>query len=244
MVFAMKDNKRNQKYNDGSSLAIALFFFMVCSLICAGVLSVANSSLVGVSKGFDSDNVQNYVPPPLPSPEPTSEIDPNFENESKTINLVYDTLVNDFDTAFTSVETTGQGHILHSTNPRSMSYEMISYINSYINNSKKENNGVTYLVPVDDEGDMLPLTYVVTVSGISVDVVIDLDGTAANGSTPQTVANTRLVFSTFKITVSAHESECTYTRTYTYTVPNDGKYYFKWVGAGGGLPKRFIIQPY
>ena len=237
----MKDyinSKKNIKPgNEGSSLAIALFFFMLCALICAGILYVANSSIFGISKNFNADNVIPYVSPaPLPDPTPTPELDENHMEESLAIKLVYDTLSYDLNVACKEAEIGGEGKILASQNPRNITYEMISFINSYINNKKKESDGQTYFVPVDNSSkEMLPLEYTVTINDIPVKVVFDFDGTA-----PETKANSILAFNAINITISSgvEGSDCKYIRTSTYEVPGDGKLFIRWANN----PKRFLVK--
>ena len=230
-------NKTIKSSNEGSSLAIALFFFMLCALICAGILFVANSSIFGISKNFNADNVQPFISPaPIPSPSPTPEIDDNHKEESAAIKLVYDTLSYDLNVACNEAAAGGEGKILASSNPRNITYEMISFINSYINNKKKESDGNTYFVPVDESSkDMLPWEYTVTVNGIPVKVVFDFDGTA-----PETKANSVLAFNVINITISSgvEGSDCKYVRTYYYKVPGDGKLYIRWANN----PKRFLVK--
>lgn len=251
----MKDyissNKNMKPGNEGSSLVIALFFFMLCALICAGVLYVANSSIFGVSKGFNADDIPEFTEPaPIPTPNPTPEIDPAYQAESKAINYVYDTLAYEFDGLFNTVPYGGEYNILHVKDHGSLSYELMSYINAYFGtvyrqssnkyfNLSELNESDQYYVEVDANGDMLPKEFKITVSGIDLKLLIDLDGT--NTSKYNTVLKFNAVY--FKVSVWDESSGCTYVREYSNSY-NEGLFYLKWVGAGSGLPKRFVIKNY
>lgn len=238
-----RNNKVLKNGDEGSSLAIALFFFMLCALMCAGILYLANSSSYGVLKHFNANNITPFVSPePIPTEDPnltsspTPTPDEAHPEEQAAIDLVYNTLEAEFHSAFIEVNNGGEYSIYASSNPRSLAYEMISFINSYIDREYKEKDGNTYYVPVDENKDMLPFTYIVTVNGIDVKVVFDLDGTK------DSLANNYLYFTAINITVSAVDgSECKYVRTYTDTVQGSGKFKLVWAGASGSTPKRFKI---
>lgn len=246
--------KKLKTGSEGSSLAIALFFFMLCALICAGILYVANSSIFGVTKHFNDKDVPEYVMPPIPTVDvtPTPTLDPAHEEESEAIKYVYDTLSYEFDEMFETISKGGDYSILHSSNPRSLSYEIMSYINAYFGvvyrsgksiklSDTEINPSDLYYVETDENGEMLPKEFTVTVKGYIVKVVVELSGnTDSNGN--KTVYNTLLIFNSVKFTVSAIDgSDCQYVRTYDKTY-EDGYFYLKWVGAGSGLPKRFVIK--
>ena len=235
--------------SEGSSLAIALFFFMLCALICAGILFVANSSIFGVSKNFNADDIPEFTEPaPIPTPNPTPEIDPAYQAESEAINYVYDTLAYEFDGMFNAVPYGVDYSILHAKNHGSLSYEIMSYVNAYfgvvyresgnkyLQLSEKTDSDI-YFVDVDATGEMQPKEFKITVSGIDLKVVIDLDGTAT--SKYNTILKFNKVY--FKVSVWDESSGCTYVREYSNSY-DDGLFYLKWVGAGSGLPKRFVIK--
>lgn len=81
------------KGSEGSSLAIALFFFLLCSLMCAGILFLANSSSRGVSKSLA--NAPVFEKPATP---PAGTIQPGMTNEELAVQIVYDSLYNDLTT--------------------------------------------------------------------------------------------------------------------------------------------------
>ena len=123
--------KLNMKLgNEGSSLVIALFFFMLCALICAGILFVANSSIFGVTKHFNAEDVPEFDAPPIPTGtgEPTPTLDPSHVEESEAIKYVYDTLAYEFDNMFITVSGGETYNILHTKNHGSLSYEIMSYV--------------------------------------------------------------------------------------------------------------------
>ena len=246
MIRRYKGNNKVLKNSDeGSSLAIALFFFMLCALMCAGILYLANSSSYGVLKHFNANNITPFVSPePIPTEDPTLTSTPTptpdeaHPEEQAAIDLVYNTLKAEFQSAFIEVNNGGEYCINASSNPRSMAYEMISYINSYINRGNfKEKDGNYYSIPLEADGDMAPLTYEVTVNGIKVNVEFDLDGTQ------ESVANTALYFTgiNIRITSAMENTTCTYEQIYTDTVQGSGKFKLVWVGASGSTPKRFKI---
>lgn len=241
-----KDRKCSKPGSEGSSLAISLFFFMLCSLICAGILFVANSSIFGVSKNFNAKDVPEFTEPaPIPTPNPTP-FDPAYPDESAAINYVYDTLAYEFDGLFNTVPGGGEYSVLHVKDHGSLSYEVISYINAYLGMVYRGNNYLSlsekndsdiYFVDVDASGDMLPKEFKITVSGVDVKLVIDLDGTS--GSTYNKILKFNRVY--FKVSIWDESSGCTYVREYDRSY-DEGLFYLKWVGAGSGLPKRFVIK--
>jgi len=263
----MKDyinaNQKMKSANEGSSLAIALFFFMMCALICAGILYVANSSIFGVSKNFNADDVQEFVAPPTPTSdpalEPTPTLDPSNVKESKAIKYVYDTLAYEYDELFNTVSSGGTYNILWTKDHGSLSYEIMSYVNGYFGRvyrtsgnkylelSEKIDSDI-YFVDVDGTGDMLPKEFIVSVSGYDVKVVFDLDGTQdtpiGNQRSKDNDKYNYLKFNTVKFTVSAVDgSGCSYVREYNKTY-SDGYFYLKWAAKNGSTPKRFEVRNY
>jgi len=239
--------------NEGSSLVIALFFFLLCSLLCAGMLYLAGSSMRGVSKSVEI--AQSQIPPnpndiPTPTPLPPTTLtptpNPEFQAEVAAIDLVYDTLYYDFHNAFVAAEAGGEYYVYKKSNPN-LSYAVLSYIHAYYNNNKSTADYPDQMVYVDASGDMIAKTFIVTANGIDVKVVIDMDGTngsKANGNLSKN-QNWGLEFQTFKITVSAVDgSECGYKRTFEYTVPDNNKFYIRWVekGDNGKDDYRFVIK--
>ncbi|MCR5616314.1 MAG: hypothetical protein K6F45_09140 [Saccharofermentans sp.] len=241
----MRRNLRKKTHlklgSEGSSLAIALFFFMLCSLICAGILTVANSSIVSVSKNFDPDDVQEFTPESSASHQ---DIDPTFQNEVDAIDYVCDFLEYDFSNAFYTVENGGEYSFLQTQKPRNLTYEILSYIHAYYNN-KVVKNGNTYFVGVDENYNVSE-TFIVTISGTPVKLVVCFEGTQgskANGELGKKNKDYGLDFKKFTITVSAVDgSQCTYVRTYSYTVPDNQQFYIRWANKKNGIPMRFVVK--
>ncbi len=86
------------KGSEGSSLAIALFFFLLCSLMCAGILFLANSSSRGVSKSLA--NAPVFEKPATP---PAGTIQPGMTNEELAVQIVYNELYDELETIFTNI---------------------------------------------------------------------------------------------------------------------------------------------
>ena len=232
MRSSIKIYKITKNKSEGSSLAIALFFFLACSLMCAGMLFLANSSARGVSKSYNYAQANPVVLPPtptptlIPSPKPTP--DPAYQAEAVAIDTIYSNLNYDFGNAFIAAEN-GVATDLYNT-PSNMTYEILSYIHSYYGDNDK--------VPVtNNEGiDSISVPFTYSINGIKVKVLVEMSGT--NGSKK----NNGLRFDYFKITVSAADNTAfTYSQELEYTVNNgkDGKFYFKWSGSGG---KHFTIN--
>jgi hypothetical protein len=106
---------------EGSSLAIALFFFMVCALMCAGILFLANSSTRGVSKVLGT--AQDFEEPEgIPTNSPTSTPDPQYKKESEAIIFIYDKLNSDYGIlAKETIENGGEVTITKTKNPENLS---------------------------------------------------------------------------------------------------------------------------
>ncbi len=227
-----KKSKSLKVGSNGSSLAIALFFFMVCALMCAGLLFLASSTTHGVSKSYSYAESLVFVAPPTPTPTPTTTPtptpDPAYQAEADAIDTIYSNLYYDFMNACLTADK-GETAVIKNT-PSNMSYEILSYIHSFYGDNGKVNvtnsNGV--------ESISVPFTY--EINGINVQALVEMSGT--NGSKK----NNGLRFSYIKITVSTPDiPECTYSPVFEYTVNNgkDGKLYFTWSGNGG---KHFDLK--
>ena len=147
---------------EGSSLVIALFFFMVCALMCAGILFLANSTTSGVSKSLAIAKAQDFEEPEgIPTSTPTSTPDPQHKQESEAIIFVTDKLNYDYgDITKATIDNGGEVTIAKSQNPENLSYEIFSYINNYYNDWFKSKPG--YPVIPDEDGN-LSLCFTVTV---------------------------------------------------------------------------------
>lgn len=243
----MKDcinvNQNMKPGNEGSSLVIALFFFMLCALICAGILYVANSSIFGVSKHFNAEAVPDeYVGPPIPTIDPSitgmPTPDPDYPEESAVINLVFNTLQYDFASGMVAAESGGEYDVYWVKNHGYLTYEILSYIHGYYKNSQAGN-----YVAVDEYNNVHE-TFIVTVSDIPVEVVVDFYGTQGSSANGSADSKKGLNFQGVKITVSSavEGTTCPITKTYEYTVPNGGQFYIRWRGASGGKPKMFLFR--
>ncbi len=226
-------NKAKKQRSEGSSLAIALFLFMVCSLMCAGLLYLANSTSRGVSKSYNYAQNLTFDPPPTPTPTPTPtpppEPDPAYQTEVDAIDTVYSNLNYSFLNGFLAAEQGISTEYLYE--PQNMTYEILSYIHSYYGDNGK--------VPVTKDaaiGDSISVPFTYVINGTTVKVLVEMTGT--NGSQK----NNGLRFHTCKMTVSSENPECTYYQVLEYTVNNgkDGKFYFKWSNPGG--KKRFTLK--
>ena len=221
-------NKAKKQRSEGSSLAIALFFFMVCALMCAGILFLANSTSRGVSKSYNyAQKLDFNLPSPSPTPIPTATPtpDPAYQAEIAAIDTIYSNLTYTYGNAFIAADD-GVATDLKAE-PSNITYEILSYIHSYYGDSDK--------VPVTNNDSIsVPFTY--TINGIKVNVLVEMSGT--NGSKK----NNGLRFRYVKMTVSlADNPDFTYSQVLEYTVTNgqDGKFYFKWSNAGG---KHFTLS--
>ena len=96
----IKINDDSKKRCEGSSLAIALFFCMVCSLLCASILYLANSTTRSVSRSYNYAQNLTFVAPPTPvptePPTPTPTPGPEYEAEVAAIDTVFSNLNYDF----------------------------------------------------------------------------------------------------------------------------------------------------
>ena len=229
--------------SEGSSLVIALFFFMLCALICAGILYVANSSIFGVSNHFNAEDVPDeYVGPPIPSIDPSitgmPTPDPDYPEESAAINLVYNTLQYDFAKGVAAAENGEVYNVYWTKNHGYLTYEILSYIHGYYKNSQAGN-----YVAVDENNNVSE-TFKVTVSGVPVKVVVDFYGTQGSSANGSADSKKGLNFQGVKITVSSYvdNTTCPITKVYEYTVPNGGQFYIRWRGASGSTPKLFLFR--
>ena len=228
-MFIVRKNKDSNIGSDGSSLAIALFFFMVCALLCAGILFLANSTTRGVSKSLSIAQNPSPIPspPPIltstPTPTPTPEL--GYENQAAAIDLVYNKLYYDYYYSMTTVENGGQVTIkkkLYSNspkpNPENLSYEIFSYINFVMGSKGGHDSIFNRDVKIDDAG-FLSTDFVVTVKDLPpVRIVVTLSGA-------DYPSKDNLLFQSIKMEFSAaDDSGCTYTPSFEYSVP-DGKVY-------------------
>lgn len=166
------------KGSEGSSLAIALFFFLLCSLMCAGILFLANSSGRGVSKSLANAPVFEK-----PSTPPAGTIQPGMTNEELAVQIVYNELNDDFSTIFTNLDNKKNTEISEEDNflTYSIFYDLL-----YSNGGSTR----SYTVNLGDPG--LPdVTVTVSVEGFS----------KSNGS-----SNQSFDFKSFSITVSSRDS--------------------------------------
>ena len=230
MNSSLKMNKRKKLGSKGSSLVIALIFFMVCALLCASVLYLSNSTNRGVSKSLSIAETETFVPPPTPTPRPTPTPtptpDPVYEAETAAIDIIYANLNYSFYNACLDADKSITTSFYN--NPQNMTYEILSYVHSNYSNAK---------VPVSTDNDgTISVLFTYQINSIPVEVLFEMSGT--NGSKP----NNGLRFHYLKITVRVPESTgCTYSQVVEYTVNNgkDGKFYFRWSGSGG---KHFDLK--
>ncbi len=90
MVKKMNRTRRKTRGSEGSSLAIALFFFLLCSLMCAGMLYLANTSSRSVSQSLNK--FQEFVEPETPP-----VIGPSGNLAKDAVQIVYDSIKSDFE---------------------------------------------------------------------------------------------------------------------------------------------------
>ena len=229
--------------SDGSSLAIALFFFMLCSLMCAGFIYLANSS---TRTSAQLNSIQPYVAPPLPTPsvtpEPTPEIDPNYADACEAVNFMFDYLCSDYDAAFAIVESGGTYQIIKKANPENLSYEILSYYNFKFGTNDvpiQNDNGIEYV----------ERTYKVTVANkpaVQVTFMLyDTYGSQGNMGTKPSDKNFKgcLQFKSLTITVKSDVSGCDYVRTKTYSL-NGELCYIKCLNSNNTAvyPKNFYFE--
>ncbi len=247
MVCYKKTNKKLLNSSDGSSLAIALFFFMVCALMCAGIIFLANSTTRGVSKSLSVAKNQTYVEPSgmptlTPSPPPLE----GYVDESNAIDYVYDVLYYDYYYSMLTVENGGQLTIKKS--PKNIPYEIFSYINDNIykkmdNPNDHQNNQDDFDHPVipDAEGN-LTVDFTITVNDMSpVKVTVDMTGIQSTTNHGNDVRVYGIKFKTLKMTVeSAVEGTgCSYVRYFEYVVPDGENYVIQNVKDGSSY--KFLI---
>ena len=255
MKVLIKNRIDSKADNEGSSLAIALVFFLLCSLMCAGILYLANSSSRGVSKSLDT--YKPFDRPEITQAVATPTHDPAHEKECQAVDMVFNYLVYDFDTAFKAAENGENTRIYRDPEKptsgnklKNLTYEILSYVHAYYDNNKGNNLYVEVI-----NGEMQPKEFTVTVKDLpgnpKVKVIFDLDGTqgsACNGeilnNNPNKNVYRGLNFQVVKITVKCLESSgCTYERSYEYTVPNadqGAQFYIRWSQNGG---YQFLVMP-
>ena len=220
MSFDANKTKNMTPGGEGSSLAIALFFFLICSLMCAGVLYLASSSSRGVSKSISvaDKNLTDQSFPALTSTPPPLE---GYEEECEAINIVYEQLYYDFYYSLTTIEKDGSVTYKKTVapDPENLSYEIINYINNYYGKTGKRGEEVK-----PDENGILTMDYTVTVSGKPpVKVEISLIGA-------QSSSKNNLVFESIVVTISTgvEGSECSYKPVIEYSVPAGKQYHIRY----------------
>lgn len=253
MLSDTKIKKHIEKNSEGSSLVIALFFFMVCALLCAGILFLARSTTRGVSNTLAK--AQDFVEPEgvptitlIPSPTPSEG---DSEDEVKAINSVYDKLYYDYYYSMTAVQNGGQYIIQRSKNPKDISYEIFSYINDNIykkmdNPSDHVNNQDDFNYPIlPDEFGNLDADFIITLEGMPpVKVIVSMTGIQPTkaGQYGNDVRKSGIDFNTLKMTVvtAVEGSTCTYMREFEYVVPDNGKFVI-WYDEKTAF--QFVIKP-
>ena len=208
--------------SDGSSLAIALFFFLACSLICASILLLSGSSLRGASKSAEliPESFPNKPDDiPIPSPTEPTEIPSEYEDDVAAIDTIYSTLSNDYYNAFITAENGAKAVLLKNpknpkvdpSEPVNPSYELLYYI--YYNYNKLR-------VKVDGD-EMIDETFTFTFSETTVYAEVEMTGTIKSKS------NKGLQFKTFKLTVKSSDPECPYDQVYEYSAVEDKMVFVK-----------------
>ena len=129
------------KGSEGSSLAIALFFFLLCSLMCAGILFLANSSGRGVSKSLA--NAPVFEKPATP---PAGTIQPGMTNDELAVQIVYDALNADISYITENMNNWETASINSTDNP--LLYSIITKAFSYFSHKNAVNR--SYTVTIDD----------------------------------------------------------------------------------------------
>ena len=242
-----KANECSRNRSEGSSLAIALFFFLVCSLLCAGVLYLANSSTSWISKNYNYAKEQTYSAGPLPEPTTTTEPTPppehdsKYKNDCEAIDLVFDKLNYDFYRGFVSADGGTNYYIYGADNkdpitaPQNLSYEILSYIHAKIGNPT--------LVPRNADGNV-EVSFKVSLNGyppIKITVLITGFETSNMENKGKESNHTGLDFDSFTITVaSLNHPDCTYKKQLNYSV-QEGKLYIRW-SSGTNNGKYFVIK--
>lgn len=209
------------KDNEGSSLVIALIFFMLCSLVCAGFIYMANSSTVSATK---LSSIQYPTPAPIPSPEPTPPLEAGYEEECISVNFVFDALCNDFNQAFEAADKGGQYQIIKRSNPENLTYEVLSYYNYNYGNSNVP------ITTAEDGSQMATRTYKVTVKNMKpVNVTITMtgmDGSTGNAEVDSSKPKYKgcLYLKSLTITVTSTAAGCSYNRSVTYDFNGETRY--------------------
>jgi len=252
MINTKKTDFNKNRNSEGSSLAIALFFFLLCSLMCAGMLYLANSSARGVSKSLSI--AQNQPPLPTitpkptdsPDPTPTPEIDENYPEDSVAIQMIFNKLYYDYYGGFLAAENGEYTYILGDNNkdstnqPQNLSYEILSYIHAYIgdtNKVKRSSDNLTAYRVFEIKLENMP-TVKVTVS------LTGYEGSRmTNGGSEGN--HEGLNFKTFSVTVESKDHpDCSVVKSFTYTAPGDGFLYIRWSDGKGTDKgsKYFVIK--
>ena len=240
------------KYNksitgsEGSSLAIALIFFLVCSIICAGIIALANSSVSSAAKNYDADTVEtSYDGPPIPDPvDPVPTPDPLYPEESAAVTAVYNILYADFNDVYTAVENGEVKQINKS--PSTITYEMFSFINFYYKNTVQGADPNKVFQPTTDPdhpeyGEIIVRDFTVKLAGQK-DVKVTITLTNTDDSIGNAVGDSVegcMQFKTVIITIQSLNTNCTYKRTFTFDFSD--KCYFKNY-AGGSSKYYFKFQ--
>ena len=248
----MKINKRKNKVllrgSEGSSLAIALIFFLVCSIICAGIIALANSSVNSAAKNYDADTVEtSYNGAPIPDPvDPVPTPDPLYPEESAAVTAVYNILYADLNDVYNTVES-GKTKTINKS-PSTITYEIFSFINCYFENTKPNmNQQKVYWRTTDPDhpeyGDIIKRDFTITLAGqkpVKVTIIL----TDVDGSVGDAVGNNNpgcMQFKSVLITIESKNTACTYKRTITFEFTD--KCYFKsYSGGTGGYHFEFKNQ--
>lgn len=211
--------KANINPNDeGSSLAIALFFFLLCSLICAGIIYLANTSSIGsASKSLASlqQDPFPYDPDSIPVPSITPTDTPAYDPDAEAVAAVCSIFKQVYGEAFVAAESGEETKIFKG--PENIPYEILSYLHFYYGWAE---------APVLD-GNLEPKTFQVTLQGRpTVNVIVEMTGTEGSVRDGRLSAKTGLEFKTIKITVvSVNNPSCQ--EIFEYAVPGEGKCYIR-----------------
>lgn len=248
-------NKTKLKANyssEGSSLAIALFFFLLCSLLCAGMLYLANASTHGVSKSLNIAKNQEFTGDPLPdptgNPTPAPAHDEKYKNDCEAIDIVFNKLNYDYYNAFVTAEGGGQTYIYGADNqdpywkPQNISYEILSYIHAYIGDTNK--------VPRNPYGNV-EVSFKINLNGYPpIKVTVLLTGFETSNMTNggKEANHQGLDFETFTLKVESwNHPDCTYSCELKYPNSNEnpaqnGKLYVRWSSGTAPKGKYFVIK--
>ena len=236
-------NKRKNKAllqgNDGSSLAIALVFFLLCSIICASIIALANSSVSSVAKNYDADTVEtSYNGAPIPDPtESVPTPDPLYPDDSAAVTAIYNILYADLNDIYNTVEK-GDVKAINKS-PTTITYEIFSYINFYFENTKQgvDQNKVFYHTTDPDHpeyGEIIVRDFTITLTG-QTPVKVTLIFTNTDGSIGDAVGDSKpgcMQFKTVMITIESTNTACKYKRYITFEFSD--KCYFKSYSGGSG----------